>query len=147
MLKTIIAASFITIVVYGCKSKEKASDPADQELIRLNNTYDSAIIAHDTATLRRLYADDFVFTNPEGKLLSRQEQITSIAVSEVNWEAGRSEDVKVKIYDNTAVMTGAFFAKGSYRGNPLTINERYTAVWIKTDTSWQMVAEQGTIVK
>jgi ketosteroid isomerase-like protein len=147
MLKTLISVIFTVLLVSGCKSKKKTQDGADQQLMRLNNLYDSALIRHDTATLKRLYAEDFVYTNPEGKVLTRQEQVTSIAVSEVNWESGRSEDVKVKIFDNTAVMTGAFLAKGNYRGNPLTIQERYTAVWIKTDTSWQMVAEQGNIIK
>lgn len=147
MLKIITPAIFITLLVAGCKSKTNPNEGADQQLLRLNTYYDSSLVHHDTAALKRLYADDFVYTNPEGKLLTRQEQITSIAVSEMKWETGRSKDVKVKIYGDMAVMTGNFSAKGNYRGNPLTIQERYTAVWIRKDTSWQMVAEQGNIVK
>ena len=97
--------------------------------------------------LGRLYAKDFIYTNPDGKLLTKEQQMTSIAASEMKWDNGKSEDVKVKVYGQTAVMTGAFYAKGNYRGNPVTINERYTAVWLKTDTSWQMIAEQGNIIK
>lgn len=147
MLKTITTMAFVTILAVACKSKEKPQEADDAQVIKLNNLYDKALINHDTAMLNRLYAEEFVYTNPEGKVLNRQDQITSIAVSEMKWETGGSEDVKVKVYGDMAVMTGAFMAKGNYRGNPLTIHERYTAVWRKKDTTWQMVAEQGNIVK
>lgn len=147
MLKTITTSAFVTILALSCKPKEKAQVADDAHLIKLNNLYDKALINHDTAVLNRIYAEEFVYTNPEGKVLNRQDQITSIAVSEMKWENGQSEDVKVRVYGDMAVMTGAFMAKGNYRGNPLTIHERFTAVWIKKDTTWQMVAEQGNIIK
>lgn len=145
MLKIITVPVLAALIFFNCKSKEKANE--EPELLRLNNLYDSALVNNDTAVLKRLYADDFIYTNPEGRILTKEQQVNSIAVSEMNLEAGKSEDVKVKIFGNTAVMTGSFLAKGNYRGNPITINERYTTVWIKTDTSWQMVAEQGNIIK
>jgi ketosteroid isomerase-like protein len=145
MLKIITVSLFTMTIFFSCKSKEKLNE--EPELVRLNNLYDSALVNNDTSVLKRLYADDFIYTNPEGKVLTKEQQITSIAVSEMNWEAGKSEDVKVKIFDGAAVMTGSFLAKGNYRGNPVTINERYTAVWIKKGDTWQMVAEQGNVIK
>jgi len=142
----IISVSLLVMAIFfNCKSKEKVNE--EPQLLRLNKLYDSALVNNDAAVLKRLYADDFIYTNPEGKVLTKEQQINSIAVSEMNWETGKSEDVKVKIFGDAAVMTGSFFAKGNYRGNPVTINERYTAFWIKTDTSWKMIAEQGNIIK
>lgn len=109
--------------------------------------YDSAIVHHDAALLKRLYAEDFIYTNPEGKVLTRDEQTASIVNSEINLTQGKSSEVRVKIYGKSAVLTGLFSAIGSYRGNPLTVNERYTSVWVKSDSSWQMVAEQGNVLK
>jgi ketosteroid isomerase-like protein len=143
LLSFVLAGWFLL----GCNQNKKEDEAAMQQLLQLNNEYDSAILRNDTAILKRIYAEDYVFTNPEGRILTRAEQLSSIAVSEVKWATGRSEDVKVKIYDDMAVMTGAFLANGSYRGNPLTIHERYTAVWIKTENGWQLVAEQGNVLK
>lgn len=134
-------------MVLGCKTGTKKDNNAETRLLQLNNNYDSALVKNDTGLLKKIYADDFVYTNPEGQLLTKAQQINSIAVSEMKWEAGKSEDVKVRVYGNVAVMTGAFKANGNYRGNPVTIHERYTALWLKRDTSWQLVAEQGNIVK
>ena len=145
MLKIITLSFLTTIIFFSCKSKGKINE--EPELLRLNNLYDSALVHNDTAVLKRLYADDFIYTNPEGKVLTKEQQINSIAVSEMNWETGKSEDVKVKIFGDAAVTTGSFLATGNYRGNPVTINERYTTVWAKTDTSWQIVAEQGNVIK
>ena len=145
MLKIITLSLLAGTIFFNCKSKEKVNE--EPELLRLNNLYDSALVHNDTGVLKRLYADDFIYTNPEGKVLTKEQQINSIAVSEMNWETGKSGDVKVKILGNAAVTTGSFLASGNYRGNPVTINERYTTVWVKTDTSWQIVAEQGNIIK
>ncbi|MCA1625288.1 MAG: nuclear transport factor 2 family protein [Acidobacteria bacterium] len=62
-------------------------------------------------------------------------------------ESGQSDDVKVRIYKNAAVMTGRFTAKGSFRGKNIEIRERYTAVWVKKKGRWRLVAEQGNLVK
>lgn len=144
-MKYFFTALFFITMIVACG--KKGSSGAEAKLIDLNNQYDSALIKNDLDALNRLYAEDFVYTNPEGKVLNKAEQIANIKASEIKLEQGSSSNVKVKVYGNTAVMTGNFIAKGNYRGNPVNINERYTVTWIKTDTSWQMVAEQANVVK
>ena len=62
-------------------------------------------------------------------------------------ESGKSDDVKVRVYGNTAVMTGRFTAKGKFRDKSIDIRERYTAVWVKREGRWRLVAEQGNLIK
>lgn len=145
MLK-ILPLSVFAAIILSCNAKDKSNKGAEAQLLRLNYLYDSALLIHDTGFLKRLYADDFIYTNPEGKVLNKEEQLISIAVSEMKWDAGKSDDVRVKIYNDIAVMTGAFRASGTYRGNPVSIHERYTAVWKQKDTTWQVIAEQGNII-
>jgi ketosteroid isomerase-like protein len=147
MLKYCAPAFILFCILLSCKSKGKSNSAESAELIRLNEMYDSAIVHHNAALLKRLYAEDFIYTNPEGKVLTRDEQTASIVNSEINLTQGKSSEVRVKIYGKSAVLTGLFSAIGSYRGNPLTVNERYTSVWVKSDSSWQMVAEQGNVLK
>lgn len=136
---------FIPIVILlACK---KNDNPVESQLLNLNNQYDSALLHRDTSFLRKLYAPSFVYTSPEGKLLNRDQQIMSVATSDLRLEDGRSEDVQVQFYGDVAVMTGAFLATGSYRGNLVNLHERYTAVWQKRDTSWVLIAEQGNLIR
>lgn len=142
-----ILFSCIIALVGSCKSSNTPTVNLEEQLIRSNHQYDSALIKADTAALYHIFADDYIYTNPDGKVLNKTQQLLSIATSEMKWEDGRSEGIKVAIHEQTAVITGAFYAKGSYRGNPLAIQERYTTVWVRKDTSWQMVAEQGNIIR
>lgn len=134
------------LTVMACNSKKAAPD-FKADIIRLNNLYDSALIKKDTGTLKNLYAESFRLTNPDGRLMSKQEQLLNVATSELNWEAAKSENVTVDVYNNMAVLIGEFRGNGSYRGTPISVHERYTTVWIKTDTSWQLVAEQANIIR
>lgn len=145
MQRTFLVTLLISAVLLSCSTEKNKDAGAEVRLHRLNILYDSALMKHDTAFLKKIYSDDYIYTTPEGKLLNKEQQLVNIAVSELKWISGSSEDVKTKVYDDIAVMTGAFRANGTYRGSPVTILERYTAVWKKTDTSWQLIAEQGTI--
>lgn len=145
-MRNIILCFVVVLFAVACNNKKGASG-AEAKLLQLNNEYDSALLKHDLNALNKLYAEDFVYTNPEGKLLTKAEQIASIKGSEITLEQGLSTGVKVRVYGNTAVMTGNFIGKGNYHGNPVSINERYTAMWVKNDTTWQMVAEHANVVK
>ena len=137
----------ILLLATACNNKEEVKVANEQnKLLQLNRQYDSALLVKDTAALNRLYADDFIYTSPEGKVLNKQQQILNVAVSEFKLDTARSEDVKISFYNNTAVMTGSFKGAGTYRAAPVSIHERYTTVWIRRDSSWVIVAEQGNII-
>lgn len=138
--------SILAIATLAACNNKKGTSNAEAKLLQLNKQYDSALIKQDLEALNRFYSDDFVYTTPEGKVLNKQEQIASVKASEVKLEQGQSNLVKVKVYGDAAVMTGNFIAKGNYRGNPVSINERYTMMWVKTDTSWQITAEQSNVI-
>lgn len=139
-------AGIWAVLLAACNNSAKTPDYT-QQLIELNNRYDSALLKGDTAALGRLLAPEFTLVNPDGRLLNRQEQLLTIATSELKWEKAGSENVTVRFYGNTAVLLGEFKGNASYRGNPLAIQERYTTVWIRKDTSWQLVNEQANIVR
>jgi ketosteroid isomerase-like protein len=119
----------------------------EQELLLLNNKYDSALVNCDVAVLNNLYAEDFIYTTPDGEVRNKEQELALIKRGDLKLQWGKSEDVRVKIYGNSAVVTGRFIAKGAFQNNPIDIRERYSAFWIKKDKSWQMVAEQGNFIK
>ena len=147
-MKNIFTSLLVAAVMLAaCKSKGNGKEVEENRLYRLKNIYDSALMHKDKPMLMRLYADDYSYTNPEGKVLNKEQQVPNITGTEMSWQSNKSSDIKVKLYGPVAVMTGTYSAVGNYRGNQLTINERYTSVWMKKDTSWQMVAEQGSSIK
>jgi hypothetical protein len=54
------------------------------------------------------------------------------------------DDVRVRLLDGSAVVTGRTRATGSYRGQKGTATLRFTDVFYFRDGRWRIVASQGT---
>ncbi len=143
MLRTTCFLS-VAILLLSCNGNS-GRDKRDQELLnQLNTTYDSALLQSDTAKIGRLYASDFEYITPEGQIRNRKEQLDNIKNGGLLLQHAQSDEVKIRLYGDMAVLTGVFTGRGVYRGNPIDSRERYSTVWIRKDSSWQMVMEQGT---
>jgi ketosteroid isomerase-like protein len=146
---------FITVIpMFSCTSKDKNKDKkneypelARKQLILLNQQYDSALIKSDTAMLNKIYASEFSYTTPEGQVRNRSQQLTTISSGGLNLDYGKSDEVEVRVYDSTAIVTGLFTGKGVFKENIIDIKERYTTVWVKRGGEWKLVKEHGTFIQ
>lgn len=119
----------------------------EQKLLQLNRAYDDALVRGDAVALDRIYGDEFIYVSPGGDVRDKPTQLAFTRSGDLRLESGRSDDVKIRIYGNTAVMTGRFFAKGKFKGKEIDIREIYTAVWVKRRGRWLLVAEQGNLIR
>jgi ketosteroid isomerase-like protein len=103
----------------------------EMELLRANQEYDEALVRGDAAALDRIYSDDFIYTTPDGEVRDKAQQISFTRSGDLRLESGLSDDVRIRIYGNMAVMTGRFTARGQFKDKNIDIRERYTAVWFK----------------
>ena len=152
-MKIILAAALLLVAwspaaVGQTKSRASARQGRDERaLLRANREYDEALVRGDAEALERIYADEFVYTTFDGEVRDKAQQIAFTRSGELKLESGRSDDVRVRVYGNTAVMTGRFTAKGKFRGAAIDVHERYTAVWVRSRGRWRLVAEQGNEIK
>ena len=143
----ILSITATPFVFNQTKSKNgTASSGTEQELLKKNKEYDEALVREDAAALDRIFADEFIYISTTGELIDKSQQLEAIRSGDLKIEYGKSDEVRVRVYGNTAVMTGRFIAKGEFRGKVFEAPERYTAVWVKRQGRWQLVAEQGTRV-
>lgn len=133
------------VVVAGC-SAVSPRDDADAALLRTNLEYDAALVAGDAGALERLYAEDFVYLGPGAVVRDKRAQIAAFADGTIDLLEGRSDDVAVRRYGDTAVMTGRFTGRVLDRGREYAFKERYSAVWVLDDGRWRLVLEHGTVV-
>ncbi len=119
----------------------------EQALLKANQAYDEALVRGDATALDSIYSDEFIYTTPDGEVRDKAKQLAFTRSGDLRLESGRSDDVRVRVYGNTAVMTGRFMARGKCRDKVIDIRERYTAVWVKRRGRWQLVAEQGNLLR
>ena len=142
--------ALVAVVVAGTSlifSATAAPSEAERELQEANQRYDEAIMRGDVAALERLFADEFIYTSPKAEVLDKKQQIAALSSGGLKLTGAKSDDVRIRIYGETAVMTGRFTARAERAGKTEMIEERYTAVWVRRDGPWQLVAEQGNLKK
>ncbi len=147
LLMTLFVIGTGSTAAVGQSSSRDRDHRFKQELLKANKEYDTALVRGDADALDRLYADDFVYTTFDGSVRDKKQQLAFTRSGDLRLESGRSDDVNIRIYGNTAVMTGRFTARGKLNGKDLSIRERYTAVWVRKNSRWRLVAEQGNEIK
>lgn len=119
-----------------------------EELLRIaRQEYYEALIDGDVVALERLFAEEFVYTTTSGEMLDKAAQLELIKSGALDIESGTGSEEKIQTHGAVGIVTGRLDARGKYAGQPFDSTERYTSVWIKRDDRWQLVAEQGTLVR
>jgi uncharacterized protein (TIGR02246 family) len=120
----------------------------DESAIReLEERLARAWVERDRAFIETLLAPEWTVTDAAGQMLTKQQVLDeAFSSGERRIESMAIDEVRVRIYENTAVVTGRTRATGSYRGERGSATLRFTDVFVKRDGRWQVVASQGTLV-
>jgi uncharacterized protein (TIGR02246 family) len=116
----------------------------EQEIRRLEREWFDSYVRGDRAAFDRIVADDAVMTYGNGKVGNKSEAIAEIKAPADASYSLTSDDVKVRVYGDTAIVTGRVTEKGTFNGRSLNSQSRYTDVWVKRNGRWQVVAAQNT---
>ena len=113
----------------------------------LEKAWAEAQKAGDAANVAPLLADNFINTDVDGNISDKAKLLSEVKGGK--WEHNEISDVKVSVYGNTAIATGAWSGKGvAGDGAKVDRHERWTDTWVKMkDGKWQCVASQQTAVK
>lgn len=128
----------------GDASSAAANSAAEQEVRALVQEYDKAIVTQDAATYERLYADNAKIIEIGGKVFDKQAMIERAKGGETKFEVGQSDEVDVKAFGDTAVVTGRWTQKSVTKGLPFSGTLRYVTVFVKRNGKWQIVSDQVT---
>jgi ketosteroid isomerase-like protein len=118
------------MVSYGPGSKES-------QLVSLERLWNEAQVHRDSQALATMIGDKFVDTEWDGEVSDRGKFLADIADPKFEATSLTIEDVKVNLFQNTAVVTGTYRAKGSYRGKSYKHVGRFTDTWVFADAMWQ----------
>lgn len=115
---------------------------AEQELRQLNDEWVKALVRRDAATLERIMADDFVSAYPlEGD--DKNQFIGDVVSGDLLVEYLNRENITVRIWGDTAVLTGRDSAKWNYKGREFTGHYKILNVYSHRGDRWQLVSLQA----
>ena len=112
---------------------------AEQEVTHLADAWVTAELRGDTTFLERTLADDFIGIGPLSFMLTKQEWLTRHKSGDLKYEALTLDDVKVRVYNDAAVLTGRQDQKAAYRDNSIPGQFRITLVFVQQE-QWQLAS-------
>src|SRR6266436_569591 len=110
----------------------------EQEVLRLADTWATAELHGDTAFLERTLTDDFIGIGPLGFMLTKQEWLTRHRSGDLKYEAFNLDEVKVRLYNDAAILIGRQVQNAAYRGNPIQGQFRTTLVFVQQQEQWRL---------
>ena len=133
-------------VVDGQTESIKASPDAkaEQELRKLEHQWLDA----NADEIERIEADDFTITYEDGSVRNKAQYLAMArrAVRDPNVSQW-TEDSVVRVYGDTAIITGRFLYKVRDKDKETTTESRYTDTYIRRNGSWQVVASHLSRIK
>ena len=103
-----------------------------------------AMVEGDAATLDKLLADTLVYTHSYGGADSKSAYLDGVRAKKWVYRKIERPIEDIQIHGDSAVITGQVRIELMQDGKPKTLNSRYTNVWVKRPSGWQMVAWQST---
>jgi len=138
---TLAMVTFASSQTTNQKVSEASKD--EQELKQLEGEWLNTYLRGDRATFDRIVADDFTGTDESAVLRNKAQEKElvqapppgGIKVSLTN------EDVQVRIYGDTAIVTGRIVQKAERAGqDSFGFQSRFTDTFLKRQGRWQVVA-------
>jgi len=119
----------------------------EQEIKSLEEERNRAILSGDAATLERMTADDYTFITLRGELHTKSEIVKGFQSGSFTYDSRQISDLKIRVYGNTAIVTGRSTQKGKENGTDYSGDYRFTRVYVKQNGRWLTVALQTTLVQ
>src|SRR6516162_9640421 len=101
---------------------------AEQQLLKLEDAFAEAIVNNDLESIGRLVADDWIIIDPNGEIVDRMRFFEVIKSGALTHDIMESEDFRIRVYGDSAVVTGATHTKGKFMGQEFSTQERATDV-------------------
>ena len=114
------------------------------ELTQIEQRLVKSWVDGDRAAVDAILAHDWSVIDMTGHVLTKEQVMKEFSSGDRRIESGSIDDLKVREFGEIAVVTGRSELTGSYRGNRVTVAQRFTDVFAKRDGRWQAVASQGT---
>jgi hypothetical protein len=115
----VVAVLTLTLTSIALGQEQSASRDqkrsVEQAIRQLDNERIQAQIGADAVTLDRIYADDFIGVGPSGTVRTKAQVISDFTSGDLKFQSITTDELQVRVYENTAVETGLSTMSGLVR--------------------------------
>jgi ketosteroid isomerase-like protein len=135
----------IFLIVFSFSLVSAQASKTEKEILATNQAWADAQVKGDLDALDKIFADDLIVTSGNGATRDKKGELADAKPApDFKTYFFYTEDVRVKVYGKTAVVTGHAKWRINFKGQDADNERRYTSVYVKRNGRWQMVALQVT---
>ena len=140
LLALLAAAALVPTMAAAAENRER--DVA--ELTRLSDAWDKAIIRKDEKAIADNMAEDFRQIDPRANLETKKSFVAGILDPKLTIDPYTVEEFEVRLYGDTALLSGRTHMTGKYDGEVFESNYRYIDIYVRRNGAWKIVSVQIT---
>lgn len=117
-----------------------AGDAARLKVI--SDAWDRAILAKDRAAIEANMAEDFRQIDARGNVETKASFVDGLVSPDLQLDPYAVEDFEVRLYGDTALLSGRTRMTGRYQGQPFNTHYRYIDIYVRRRGVWKIVSVQ-----
>ena len=121
------------------------ASPELQKILSLEQKWTDAYRVRNITVMTSMLHDDFVITVEDGSVYGKVGYMSHTMDTATQVELAEESNLKVHVFGNVAVVTGAYHEIGSSKGKRYEYRDRLTDVWMKNGSQWQLIAAQYSV--
>ncbi len=115
------------------------NDSDVEELIRVEKDWARAMVQNDAEAIGWFMAEDWTIVGPDGSVSDKAAFLGLVRSGALSHDVMEAEDVKVRVYGNTALVMARGVSGGKYHGQTFREVERVSDVFVKQAGEWKCV--------
>jgi ketosteroid isomerase-like protein len=127
-----------TEAVAGDRTKDVAT------LTHLSDAWDKAIVRKDEKAIADNMAEDFRMIDGRGEVSAKKAFVADLIDPKLTIDPYTVEEFSVRLYGDTALLSGRTHMTGQYDGKPFTSDYRYIDIYVRKGGAWKIVSVQIT---
>ena len=116
----------------------------EKDILALEEERFGAMIARDFPRLQLLVHDELMYTHSSGVVDGKATWLDAMKSGRVKYKKAQCTERKVRMYGDTALITGRAQIEAEIGGEPKTLKLLFLNAWTKTPQGWKFVAWQST---
>jgi ketosteroid isomerase-like protein len=126
--------------------KADVNSAAAAEVQKVEMDLAKLVVAADWEKYAAALTDDFARTTTKGMVQTKQDVMEELRTPDKKVLDVLPEELQVRVFGDTAILTGHMTTLARRQGRVVTAFSRYTRIFVKRNDRWMLAAEQGTTV-
>lgn len=142
-LRLIAASALLTQTLFSAPAQADAAHDRAQ-LTRQSQAWDEAIVRKQREAIEANMAADFRQIDGDGDIEDRASFVAGLISPKLEIDPYTVEDFEIRLYGDTALLSGRTRMTGRYDGKGFKSHYRYIDVYARGPQGWKIVSVQIT---